>query len=206
MSLTSAIHDSLPYIDPEPTISQREAAQSLIDAEVETPSDPTTHPRLPSPPVLNFSPLMLAEHERIAKKQPLKAIDTKRYEELDIPSPDASVEEWREALRKAYTSQTYLSSRLTNLSLLETYGKNSWLISNSQVEDILRGIERELAQRKAEIDEVVIARKNAQEAVGPEIKGLEEGWKRGIGAVLEVEVAAEALRREILAKRREGAR
>ncbi len=66
-------------------------------------------------------------------------------------------------------------------------------------------MERELAERKVEIDGVVIERKNAQEAVGGEIKGLEEGWKRGVGRVLETEVAAEGVRRSILERRREGA-
>lgn len=210
MSLTSAVHDSLPYIDTEPTPQQRAAAQSLIDLELGTITNDTTHPRLPALPPSNFSSLVLAEHERIAAKKPLKAIDTKRYEELDAPETDAndatSLTAWSEALRKAYTSQTYLSSRLANLALLENYGKNSWLISNSQLEDILRGLEKELAMTKSEIDDVVIARKNAQEAVGPEIKGLEEGWKKGVGRVLEVEVAGEAVRREILERRRNGAR
>jgi pre-mRNA-splicing factor SPF27 len=210
MSLTSAIHDSLPYIDTEPTPEQRSAAQTLIDLELRpTPTSPD-HPRLPRLPPSTFSSLILAEHDRIASKTPLKAIDTKRYEELDAPEIDtkdaASLAAWNESLRKAYTSQTYLSSRLTNLALLESYGKNSWLISNSQLEDVLRGLEKELATAKSDIDDVVIARKTAQEAVGPEIKGLEEGWKKSIGRILEVEVAGEAVRREILERRRKGAR
>jgi pre-mRNA-splicing factor SPF27 len=113
---------------------------------------------------------------------------------------------WREALQKAYTSQSYLVGRTTNLALLEKYGKNAWLIGNAQLEDVLRGLEMELGERKAEVDGVVIERKNAQEAVGGEVKGLEEAWKRGVGRVLETEVAAEGVRREILERRREGAR
>jgi pre-mRNA-splicing factor SPF27 len=211
MSLTSAIHDSLPYIDAEPTTQQRLAAQTLIDLELQTTgSDTTTHPRLPPLLPSNLSPLILLEHERILSKEPLKAIDTKRYEELDAPETDskdaANLAAWNESLRKAYTSHTYLSSRLANLALLESYGKNSWLISNSQLEDVLRGLEKELATAKSEIDDVVIARKTAQEAVGPEIKGLEEGWKKGVGRVLEVEVAGEAVRRDILERRWNGAR
>jgi pre-mRNA-splicing factor SPF27 len=210
MSLTSAVHDSLPYIDPEPTPQQRAAAQALIDLELQTTSSETTHP--PQPPHLPYKnyPLKLAEHDRIALKKPLDAIDTKRYEELDAPEVNdndaASLAVWSEALTKAYTTQTYLSSRLANLALLENYGKNSWLISNAQLEDILRGLEKELAMTKSEIDDIVIARKNAQEAVGPEIKGLEEGWRKTVGRVLEVEVAGEAVRRDILERRRRGAR
>lgn len=73
------------------------------------------------------------------------------------------------------------------------------------MEDILKGLEREVAAKKDEIDVVVIGRKNAQEAAEAEIKGLEEGWKKGIGRVLETEVAAEGIRREILDRRRAGA-
>ncbi len=91
------------------------------------------------------------------------------------------------------------------MALLEKYGKNAWLEGNRQLEDVLRALERELEERKAEIDGVVIERKRAQEEVGGEIKGLEETWKRGVGRVLETEVAAEGVRREILERRREGA-
>lgn len=73
------------------------------------------------------------------------------------------------------------------------------------MEDILRDLERELAQRKTEIDVCVVERKNAQESAGGEIKGLEEGWKKGVGRVLETEVAAEGIRRQILERRRMGA-
>ena len=69
----------------------------------------------------------------------------------------------------------------------------------------MRSLERELEERKKEIDLLVIERKTAQEAVGGEMRGLEEAWKRGVGRVLETEVAAEGLRREILERRRAGA-
>jgi len=41
--------------------------------------------------------------------------------------------------------------------------------------------------------------------VRPELTALEERWKRGIGRVLEVEAGAEAVRQEILKRRREKA-
>lgn len=213
MSLTNAIHDSLPYIDVEPTLSERASASALIAQEVGS-EQPDGHPSLPSLAPLHFSPLMESELLRIENKQPLKAIDLTRYEALEPPttSPDSDEKApetliaWREALQKAYTSQSYLVGRTTNLALLEKYGKNAWLIGNAQLEDVLRGLEKELAGSKAEIDSVVIERQNAQEAVGGEVKGLEETWKRGVGRVLETEVAAEEVRQEILERRREGAR
>jgi len=213
MSLTNAVHDSLPYIDAEPTPSERASALALIAAEVGSEKI-ESHPSLPPPAPQHFSQLIGSELLRIENKQPLKAIDLTRYEALEPPitsphsdekSPETLIA-WREALQKAYTSQSYLVGRTTNLALLEKYGKNAWLIGNSQLEAVLRELERELAERKVEIDGVVIERKNAQEAVGGEVKGLEEAWKRGVGRVLETEVAAEGLRREILGRRREGAR
>jgi pre-mRNA-splicing factor SPF27 len=213
MPLTTTIHDSLPYIDNEPSASERASALSLIATELGSQST-ESHPSLPPLPGQHFSELVEAELLRIENKKPLKAIDLGRYEAIEPPttSPDSdekspeTLTRWREALQRAYTSQSYLIGRQTNLALLEKYGKNAWLIGNAQLEDILRGLERELSERKVEIDEVVIERKNAQEAVAGEVRGLEETWKRGVGRVLETEVAAEGVRREILERRREGAR
>jgi len=212
MSITNAIHESLPYIDKDPSASEREAAAGLIASELLQGT--TTHPSLPSLPPSTTSTLIQSELSRIESKTPLNSIDLSRYEALDPPTTSPHSDEhdpntlllWRQALQKAYTSQSYLFGRQTNLALLEKYGKNSWLIGNSQLEDELRGLERELAERKTEIDMIVVERKNAQEAIGGELKGLEEAWKRGVGRVLETEVAAEVLRQEILGRRREGAR
>lgn len=90
------------------------------------------------------------------------------------------------------------------MHLLDQFGRNSWLVGNSQVEDVLRSLERELADTKQKIDVVVVERKSAQEAVAGEVKGLEEAWRGGVGRVLETEVAAEGVRREVLGRRREG--
>lgn len=205
MSLTSAIHESLPYIDDEPTPVERAAAQALIDAEA-GPSPPTSHPSLPEFSLPEFSPLIESDLLRHSSelKQPLTGIDLSVYEGEEAPKSE-DVVLWREALSRAYTAERYLNGRLNNLALLEQFGKNGWLVGNSQLEDILRGLEQELAARKTEIDVLAVQRTNAQEAVAGEVKGLEEGWKKGVGRVLETEVAAEGLRREILERRREGA-
>jgi len=217
MPLITEVHDSLPYIDSEPTPAERAAAESLISSELpQNTSSP--HSSLPSLPDHHFSPLiesfLTTDLARIQAKQPSTSIDTARYESLEPPATSPHSDEnhpetltqWRSALSKAYTAQTYLQGRQTNLALLDQFGKNAWLIGNSQLEDVLRGLERELAQTKEQIDLVVVERKNAQEAVGAEIQGLEGGWKRGVGRVLETEVAAEGVRREILEARRAGAR
>lgn len=220
MALTTAVHDSLPYIDPEPTPSERAAAQALIDADVQSSpeaGDTTTHPSLAALPPNNFSPIMQLELERVSSPDPapLTAIDLSRYETSTLPpapspsksktktqKPDLSAHQT--TLSHAYTSSTYLRQREDSMALLSQFGKNAWLIGNAQTEDVLRDLERELEERKREIDEVVVQRRAAQEGVRGEVQGLSEAWRKGVGRVLETEVAAEGVRREVLERRRAG--
>lgn len=53
-------------------------------------------------------------------------------------------QQYKEALRKAYTSQAYLDQRAANLDLLERHGRNAWLIGNWLAEGEARGLEEEL--------------------------------------------------------------
>jgi len=119
-----------------------------------------------------------------------------------MPEGDVEPETWRSDLRQAYISSSYLFGRLANLSLLEEFGKNAWLISNSQLEDILRDLEKELAEQKEATDNINKARKAAQEGSKAELLGLEETWKLGIGRIIEVQMATDGIRREILERRR----
>ena len=147
---------------------------------------------------------MSLELERVAAKQGLTAVDLSRYEAQD-DSPTAaaaSSEELAAALRRAYASATYLSARRAHLALLDSYGKNAWLVGNHQLEAELKALERELAEARREIDVLAVRRRAAQDEVAGEIRGLEDTWKRGVGRVLETEVATEALRREALEARR----
>lgn len=137
-------------------------------------------------------------------------IDLTRYEAPEPPAQAAAgetpdLDQWRMTLQKAYVSSSHLSKRHENLSLLEENGKNAWLIGNSQLEDILRGIEKELADTKEASEDVNRQRKLAQEGSQGELLGLEETWKRGVGAILDVELASEGLRLQILEHRRQTA-
>lgn len=204
MALTTAVHDSLPYIDPEPTPAQRSAAQALIDTELQVPSSPDpsqdpSHPSLPPITPPSFSPAISLELERIGSSTSLTAIDLTRYE-----SSTTSTTPTQEALQRAQIAHTYLTLRSRDLSLLERFGKNAWLISNSQTEDVLRSLEQELEETKREIDTLVVERRNAQQAVRGEIESLGSAWRRGVGRTIETEAAAEGVRREVLRGRREG--
>ena len=106
-------------------------------------------------------------------------------------------------MRLAYTSSNYLSGRNTNLALLETYGKNAWLVANWHQEAILKGLESELADVKATSEAVAEENRRRQDAAAAELNVLEESWKKGVRGVVEVQVATEGLRQEVLDKRRE---
>ncbi|KAI8629991.1 Pre-mRNA-splicing factor SPF27 [Xylariaceae sp. FL1651] len=204
-SIHTTVHESLPYIDKEPTAAERSAAQSLIDAELSS-STPTSTSPAPLPPISgpNFTPLMQSELERVAAKTPLKAIDLARYEAQESLPPSSAPADLTPALARAYATNTYLQGRQTHLQLLDAYGKNAWLVGNWQTEAELAALERDLAATKKEIDVVNIQRRRLQDEVAGELKGLEETWKKGIGRVLETELAAEALRQQVLERQRGG--
>ncbi|KAI9861546.1 MAG: hypothetical protein M1813_005156 [Trichoglossum hirsutum] len=206
MALIDTSHDSLPYIDPAPTPQQRTAITSLITACLAPEHLTTPHPLLPALPPSTLSPLLEQEIARHASNEPLAGgIDTSRYEALGAPN-SANPADHHNTLQKAYASSTYLYTRNQNLALLEQFGKNAWLVGNSQLEDILRNMERELVDVSHQIEEVNKLRKSEQEGVRGEMEGLEGAWKKGVGGVVETEIAAEGLRLETLRQRREGAR
>lgn len=200
-----------PDIDSEPTPAERAAAEALITSERALVPDDPHHALLPPAATPNFSPAIQAELDRAAAKQPLSAIDLSRYEEQDdgLPTPaEASSDpaaaraRLEMALSRAGASATYLAGRRAHLALLDSHGRNAWLVGNWQLEGELRALERELAAARREVDVVTVERRAAQDGVAAELRGLEETWRRGVGRVLETEVAAEGLRQEVLEQRR----
>lgn len=154
--------------------------------------------------------MIQSELDRIAssadpsRPAPLAAIDLSRYELPDLPGDDNNNnrEPLEAALRQAYTAASYLSARRQHLALLDSHGKNAWLVGNWQLEAELRALEREVAAARRSIDLVTLRRQRLQRDNGGEITGLDEAWRKGVGRVLEAEVAAEGLRREVDAIRR----
>jgi pre-mRNA-splicing factor SPF27 len=209
MPLINESHDSLPYIDTAPSAQARANAENLISAELPSDYQSSTHSLIPEFPEPKFSPIVQQELERKAAGLPLTGgIDLSRYEAPEPPArsgPDSTpnLDEWRQTLRKAYTASSHLSARHENLSLLEESGKNAWLIGNAQLEDILKSLEKELAETKEAAENINKQRKIAQESNQGELAGLEETWRRGVGAILDVELAAEDLRMQILEQRRQ---
>jgi pre-mRNA-splicing factor SPF27 len=164
-----------------------------------------------------FSPLVETEHKRLAagaEKPSGTGIELSRYEADALESPSHAIpksneereqhlRQWRQTLRSAYVSATYLSGRSANLALLETYGKNAWLVANWHQDADLKKLDEELAAVKAQIDAVAEQRRLVQDAAAAEMSVLDESWKRGIRGLVEVQLATEDLRNQVLQKRRE---
>ncbi|TKA60218.1 hypothetical protein B0A55_12423 [Friedmanniomyces simplex] len=200
---------ALPFIDVAPSADAMIAAQTLIQAEHPPDHSTALHPSLPTARASRFSDLIEAEHTRLsssgAAKEAKTGIDLSRYAPPDPPSPTASNETWTTALQQASTSAEYLAARSVNLSLLESYGRNAWLVGNSQLENELKRLEVEVERVKLEQEAVEQARRAGQGNAEGELKGLEEGWRGGVGRMIEVLAAGERVKGEILERRRSGA-
>lgn len=202
MPLIHSIADELPYIDVQPSDSALANARSLIEAETGQTSE--LHPSLPALRKTSLSPTLEAELQRLEAGQPKEGgIDLSRYDVLDAPEK-GDLKAWQAVLQQAHASSEYLRDRELNLALLETYGKNAWLISNSQLEDILRDLERQLEAAKTDLESVEQARRNQQANAAGEVQSLQDTWKTGIGRMIEAQVAGEQLRQHILDRRRQG--
>lgn len=179
-------------IDPEPTPAELAAARELIDAELKNNNN-GRQPPAPASREPVFSAMMQTELDRIASASPLSPLDISRYEAHDAPSaPDLPP-----VLAKSAVSQAYLEARLAHLSLLDRHGKNAWLLGNHALEAELAALERDLAAAKRDVDILNIERRRRQEEVRGEMLMLEETWKKGVGRVLETELAVEELKSQI---------
>ena len=178
-------------------------ANALVLKELANGNAGTPHSSLQPLPESNISGLMQKEIDRVASGMPRQGgIDLSRYEAPDEPSSDSNADLWRKTLRNAYISSAYLSGRHMNLALLQELGKNAWLMGNSQLDEILKSLDKELEHLKEETDSVNRERKTMQESSRGEILALQDTWKQGIGRLLEVQLATENLREDILQRKR----
>ncbi|KAB8576175.1 hypothetical protein FH972_025703 [Carpinus fangiana] len=214
MPLIESGHDELAHIDITLTEADLIAARTTLAEELDaSASKDALHPSIPATDYTpNFPSLTSTAHDQIAstgKPRPEgEGISLARYEEPDAPESTDTLEQytqWDKTLSAAYTSQSYLSQRALNLSLLERYGKNSWLISNAQVEDDLHTLERELKTAKDQGFVVDEERRHRQQGVRGEMEALQQSWQESLGRAIEAEVAGAQLHQEILAARRAGA-
>ncbi|KAF1982632.1 hypothetical protein K402DRAFT_466594 [Aulographum hederae CBS 113979] len=226
--------EALTYIDPPPTSTSLAQIDALIAAELASTDTNTLHPSIPTLTSPSFTSLQ-SQHERLAAGETLSSsrpagtgIDTSLFDLLDIPDefeepaqPLSTEEESQElsSRKTAFLNQTtdytlraaplhtYLLTRQTTLSLLSTppFGKNPWLVANHALEAQVKATEAAVSEMKRETEEVERRRRELQEEARPELEELEGAWRRGVRRGVEVEVAAEGVRGEILGMRRRGA-
>ncbi|KAK5075554.1 hypothetical protein LTR64_001761 [Lithohypha guttulata] len=191
-------HESLPYIDPDPSQAQREAANLLIQSHLPRDHSATIHPSVVDTTSAGPRAFIQQEVDRAGAGRLMSGgIDLSRYESFDDVSADGPLEDTRSALKTAYANVSYLRGRLSNITLLEEYGKNAWLIGNSQLEDILKQLEEELRTTKELSENTNRIRKTAQEDSKGELLALEETWKQGISRIVETQIAITALEVEL---------
>jgi len=217
--------DYLPQIDtPLPDTTRTPILTHIRSLVPEEASSASLHPLVPSSYQPNFPSWLQREHDRLSqsstnngKPPSMGGIDLSRYEADALEAPPRTtptsdedhpeiLQRWRDALSRAYATATYLAGRQTNLGLLETYGRNAWLVGNAQMEDVLRDFEREVEAKRTEGGWVDAARREEGEAVKRRVEQAEREWKKGVREMVEVQVAAEAIRMRVLEKRRTAAR
>jgi len=216
--------DYVPQIDTPLPDTTRSSILTHIGSHLpEEASSASLHPLVPSSYEPNFPSWLQREHDRLSqsytdnsKPPSMGGIDLSRYEADALEPPPRTtptsdedrpeiLQRWRDALSRAYATGTYLAGRQTNLGLLETYGRNAWLVGNAQMEDVLRELEREVEAKRTEGGWVEAARREEGEAVGKRVEQAEREWKKGVREMVEVQVAAEEIRMKVLEKRREAA-
>lgn len=157
-----------------------------------------THPDILELPASRLTPALQREVDRVAAGKPFDGgVDLGRYEASEEVSPESDIETLKSVLRTTYTNISYLRDRETNIALLEEYGKNSWLIGNSHLDDVQKRLDSELANLRTRTEETNRARKMLQEDAHGELLGLAETWKRGIDKIIQTQLASDGLEQQL---------
>ena len=202
----NGIVDALPYIDlgyDEPGV--REAALALVEEETRRYRPTKNYLEQVLPPnfvTLNLTafetPLMKAEFDRVASRQPMDTLSMKRYE---LPTPPAGkmtdVAAWNECVDNSMAQLEHQRTRITNLELMSEYGCESWKVYNEILADMAEKAQKQLKDLKKDVQEVNWARKNQQGMVGDRLKQLESHWVGLVSKNYEIEQALAKMESEI---------
>ncbi|KAI8973699.1 Pre-mRNA-splicing factor SPF27 [Mycotypha africana] len=197
--------DALPYVDRDvDDESTKLTVERLIEQEMRRMK---RKDRSELPLTVNLfekNELLKQEMERIAKKQPLDALDTKRYE-LKGPEEDEdkeSVETWKAAVDNAKSQLESQAGSMFNLELLSKYGANAWRVHNYQLETSINYVKKETERLRQQMMEINRERKQDQTQAAASLSSLENKWSDLISQNLQVELACAALENEVEELRR----
>ena len=167
--------DALPYIDTQ--LGAAEVAQqvkALIEEEM-TQFEPRDYlASLPAPelPFLSSSN-MQEEFSRVSMRQPLGAIDQKKYE-VERPEGEAAEDEesWKSVTAKSQMNLEYTRIKSLNLELLEQWGKKAWIAHNILIRGAEKVLGKEATELRASREEVNKKRKLDQVSCGNDLRKL----------------------------------
>lgn len=145
--------------------------------------------------------ILKQEIERIERKEPLNALDTKRYE-LQGPEDENDVEGWKTAVNNTKSQLESQAGSMFNLELLQKYGANAWRVHNYQLENDLANIKKNTEYLRNQILQINRERKNDQTQAAASLQSLENKWSDLITQNLQVDIACAALESEVEELRR----
>ncbi|KZT61281.1 breast carcinoma amplified sequence 2 [Calocera cornea HHB12733] len=199
----TALLDNLPYYDRDlelqPQLKDRVVRLLPSHSGARVPEDDPRLGRIPE--LFATNPLLKAELERVSSKQALDALDKSRYS-LPAPAPGASEEQWLHALDNAQAQLEHQLNRQSNISLLQTYGANSWRVANYRTEADVARLGRALERMREDVVAVNRERKGLHTAIGKQLTSLETRWTELISSLLQIELANVALEAELEGLRR----
>jgi len=195
----SVFLDALPYVDQEyssiPGI--RAEVEKLVRDEMQSFKPKDYLAAFPAVPDLKFKDSLLAEDfERMAKKQKMATMDTKRYA-LEKPKDDEPSAAWVAAISNAQSQVQHQSVRIENLDLMSEHGPMAWRMHNTYLETVHAGLKQKLEATKTKIEEVNKKRKLDQTKGGRKVRELEMTWDDLAKKNLNIDAAVQSLDRDI---------
>ncbi|KAI9487229.1 MAG: Pre-mRNA-splicing factor SPF27 [Benjaminiella poitrasii] len=189
--------DALPYVDRElDDENMKITVERMIEQEMRRMKRKERSDLPLNIDLFEKDDLLKKEIERIEKKQPLDALDIKRYE-LQGPDDENELEGWKSAVDNTKSQLESQAGSMFNLELLQKYGANAWRVHNYQLEADLAAIKKNTEVLRNKILEINRERKNEQTEAAASLSSLENKWSDLITQNLQVGIACSALESEV---------
>eukprot|EP01087_Luapelamoeba_hula_P006016 TRINITY_DN1616_c0_g1_i4.p1 TRINITY_DN1616_c0_g1~~TRINITY_DN1616_c0_g1_i4.p1 ORF type:complete len:151 (-),score=22.06 TRINITY_DN1616_c0_g1_i4:169-570(-) len=126
------------------------------------------------------------------------AVETKRYHVLPPDSRQDDPHSWRIAVHNAAAQLEHQALRMANLSLVNEYGTNAWLLHNRSLEASQARLEREVAAVRHTIESLNIQRKAEQIKGGEVLVAKEWEWMGMVNKNMAIDRACVLLQDQVL--------
>lgn len=129
-------------------------------------------------------------------------IESEKYPRIDLSRYTNPFDESTQSsssnpsLKNAYIALAYAQDRLENLSMLEEYGKNQWLVGNDELDQTVSQLEAAVREERAALELTQQERRTRQENSKVTMEYLEKRWVEGIRNVVDVNIAVLQLKQQ----------